>query len=155
MDHAERSTVIVGELMGRVEASERVGEYPDRDSEREGLLRQAHRVADHRREGGSFDVLHYEVIAFGVLADVERLHDVRVPDARGELRLREERGRPLRVVAQVEMDELDGHVAAEPAGATLVGEVDDRHASGGDRHEHVVTRDPTWLEEANGFSHHR
>ena len=51
--------------------------------------------------------------------DVERLHHVRVLDARGEARLVEEHRRELGVVREVRVEPLDGDRPREPGGPLM------------------------------------
>ena len=72
-------------------------------------------VAQDLRAGLALDVLHHdEVPARGLVqAGVEDLHDVRVHQARGGLRLALEAGDECGVIREVLGEQLDGHLALQ------------------------------------------
>lgn len=73
--------------------------------------------------------------------DVERAHDVRMPNARGEARLVDEHRRKIRILRELRMQSFDGDGARESDGAEEASEMDRRHAAGGDFVMHGIPPD--------------
>ena len=83
--------------------------------------------------------------------DVERRHDVRVPDARGEARLVEEHRDELGILGELRVEALDRDRAREADRTEQPPEVDRRHAAGGDL---VVERIAPDDAQRSAFSRH-
>src|SRR5262249_20403859 len=73
--------------------------------------------------------------------DVEHLHDVRMLDARRELRLFNELAGPVGLLAQMRVGELERDVASEAADAPLARQIDGRHPAARDREQELVAAD--------------
>ena len=138
MDDAERLAEVILRLVRRVEAVEGA----DEDRAREPGVQPSSLLARRQEEAGErlpAHVLHDEQDLVVAHDHVERGHDVRVPDARGEPGLVEEHRDELRVLREVRVEALDGDRAVEAAGAEQPAYVDGRHAAGGDLAEDRVT----------------
>ena len=137
MDDSERLAVVARAPVRVVEALERVAHDAQRELERQRdlLLRAA---AEQRVEVEPLDVLHRDVELVALAPEVEHLDDVRVVEARRELRLVDEHVGELRVQRELGEDLLDH---AEPRRAEVgVGarEEDLGHAAPADEVEERV-----------------
>ena len=111
---------VVGELVGGVQASERV----DRDRHDElggprGLVAPQEAIERH-----ALHVVHDHEVAAAVVAEVDRAHDVRVVEARGDARLVHQHVDELGVLAEVGVHHLQ---RVEPGEARLAGDAGEVH----------------------------
>ena len=73
------------------------------------------------------EVLHDEVVAVPLVTDLQRLHDVRMVQARRQASLIQEHSQELRIACELCLELLDNQQLVEPAFSTADGEVDDAH----------------------------
>ena len=97
------------------------------------------------RDGVALDVLHDDEELVFFCDDVERRHDVRMTDHRGEARLVEEHRDELGVLRVCVVESLDRDGAREARRPEQAPEVDSRHATGRDAVVHDVPTDEAAL----------
>ena len=109
-------------------------------------------LADEFDERAAGEVLHREVRARPVAAEVVHLHDVGVPQPRREPRLVEEHRDELRVTGVLRVQPLDGDGAAKAHGPHEASVVHRRHAARRDLAVHgIATHDAMRLQS---LGHH-
>jgi hypothetical protein len=101
-----------------------------------------HPLLDDARERDALEVLHREVVVAVEIAELEDLADVRVREARRELRLGEEHRDEARVLGEVRQDPLDHHQLLEAGGAGQQGDEHLAHAPLGELGEQGVLAEP-------------
>ncbi len=111
MHELQRRAVEIGEIVDVVQPLERGRD--DAQLHREGHA-AALRPPEHARERLPFEVLHHDRRALPQLADFQRLHDVRMAQARGELRLVEEHAEEIGVERQLRLYGLENEELVEP-----------------------------------------
>ena len=126
VDDLEGLAVEVLELVGVVEAGERVDEDAERHAQ--GEPARGADPAEDAVEGLPLQELHADVEALAVAADLVGLHHVGVVEAGGEARLVEEHGQELRVLGELLPDLLDDHQLVEARRARGERQEDLRHA---------------------------
>ncbi|MFO0553987.1 MAG: hypothetical protein U0271_36745 [Polyangiaceae bacterium] len=114
MDELEVAIVVVAELVRCVQAGARLSDdlHADAQGDIGAVLARELR---QRGERLAVDPLHREVEDLVFLTEVDDLDDVRVLDARGDLRLVEEHLFERRIVGEVGQNRLDGDGLREAA----------------------------------------
>ena len=138
VNDVERHVRLVAAPMRVVEALRDLGRDVDRHLDRELLLR-APAPREERREVEPADVLHRHVVGIGRRhaalhragreAEIEDLHDVRVREANGELRLVDEHLHELVRLRELRKDALDDDDFFEALDAVALGLEDLGHAA--------------------------
>jgi len=154
MDDAQRRAVVVGELVRVVQTAQHARQHPE--AHPPGELLPAARVVADALVAGAFQVLHRDVVATAVLADVVRLHDVGVVEARGQAGLVEEHRDEVLLRGEAPLHHLDDDELVEVAeGPPGDREVDLRHPSvahlGDDEIPACQLRAHVVLRDAHGF----
>ena len=137
MHDRDRRIVIIRERVRIVQAGQDLRQHAYLHVEREQLGRVA-RPADPL-EGLALEVLHRDVVAAVILADVVGLHDVGVVEPRGEASLVEEHPAELVVLGEVAPQQLERHELLKPGQAALRdGQVDLGHPTKPDLGQEAV-----------------
>ena len=144
--------LVVGAAMGVVEPLERLAHDVDAELEGQRHLR-ARAAAQQIVEVETLDVLHRDEESLVLATQVEHLDDVRVAEARRELRLVHEHVAERRVARELRQDLLDD---AAPRGAELgllTRQVDLRHPALSDEIEQRVATEETREKDVGGGRH--
>src|SRR5687767_6334826 len=122
MDEAFVATVIVDELVCRVQSREGIEHDSDGDGRRD-LRVELDRRRNELGRRRALHVIHDEEIASLVFADFEDRDDVRMADARGETRLVEEHVDERGLIRKMRMQTFDRVEALETSWTSKTSEV--------------------------------
>ncbi len=140
VDDVQRLVGLVARLVRGVKALERA-RHDRRDDARRDALPPLVGAADEDARRFTAHVLHHQEELAVRGDDVDRGHDVRVLDARGEARLVEEHRHELGIRGELRVEALDGDGARETDRARKPPQVHRRHPAGGDAIVELVAAD--------------
>ena len=121
MDDLQRPAVVIAQLVGRMEAGEHVAEHRP-DQRQAQLAVRLGRGAHHAAQRLPVEEFHRDVEVAGLVADLQRLHHVRVLQLGRQPGFEDERVARAGVALQIGADALQDDQLGEAGGTAADGE---------------------------------
>jgi hypothetical protein len=136
----ERRSIVVAQFVGVLQPEQRVAQHAQ--AQRQVELGSELGAFEHRAQRLAFEELHGEEVAIALLAGLDRLHDVRMREARGDRSFRQKHLDEVGALGEIAAQLLQHHQLAEVAQAGGERQMDRAHAALAERREQVIAPEP-------------